>query len=110
MVETAWQLATAVKSYLQSLQDERVDSFLTLWPDGVGSTRPLIANSLPVHHYFTGVETAVSTQTAPLVEHLIAVADQLHWGANVHLHRFWRTFFDTLWLDRIIWPPWRAQT
>lgn len=80
MITTAWQLTRAVHSFLISLQNEGVDDFLAHWPNEIGETRPLTTNTLPIHQYLGDLETAVSPQTAPLVNQLVAKANQLHWG------------------------------
>ena len=80
MVQISWELATAVKAYLNSLQNDSVEQFLIHWPTSIGATRQLTPNRLPVHDYLPTLETAVSSQTAPLVTQLVQIADQLHWG------------------------------
>ncbi len=92
MVKTTWALATAVKTYFHSLQNEIVEQFLVDWPTAVGETRPLTPNGLPVHDYLPALETAVSPQTAPLVAQLIEMASHLHWGQTYNPEDFGNDF------------------
>ena len=87
-------LVTFIRNFLESLDNERLNSFLTDWPSSNFKTRSLIPCLLPVLSWLPSAIKATNQQTELLVNTLASLANDLAWGQTYSVQDFGAEFLE----------------
>ena len=87
-------LVTFIYNFLESLDDERLNSFLAKWPSSNFKTRALIPCTLPVLSWMPSAVRAAGQPTEFLVDMLASLADRLAWGQTYSVQDFGTGFLE----------------
>ncbi|MEM7114071.1 MAG: dimethylsulfonioproprionate lyase family protein [Chloroflexota bacterium] len=90
--EIVLPLVAMMKSVLESLDDERVEPFLALWPTAEDVDRVLEPRGLPVLGWLETAVSSTTPQTYPLAAQLANAAPHLAWGQTYSASDFGADF------------------
>jgi hypothetical protein len=87
-------LVSAIRNFLEGLNDTHLNSFMTDWPSPISEQRPVYPNSLPVLSWMPAAVKAASKQTAFMVNMLVPLANHITWGQTYSAEDFGAGFLE----------------
>ena len=87
-------LVSAIRRFIEALNDRHLNSFLADWPLAQGQLRPVYPHSLPVLAWMPAATRASGRQTAAIVNMLAAMASDITWGQTYSAEDFGAGFLE----------------
>ena len=87
-------LVSAIRNFLEGLNDTHLNSFMTDWPSPNSEQRSVYPNSLPVLSWMPAAVKAAGKQTAFMVNMLVPLANHITWGQTYSAEDFGAGFLE----------------
>ena len=96
------ELASAVRNFLEGLDDPHLSAFLADWPSENCEMRPVLLHSLPVLSWMPAAVRAASKNTRFIVKMLACLANHIAWGQTYSVADFGAGFLEKYgWMELI---------